>query len=196
MASMQEMDSSFWRVIFDEVFEFHQDTAGYIVIIDEFFSDFSGSPQMSDLLKYAANLQNNLELRPPKTMVKSAKTTICAINLYSASAPSIHAGDIVKVAVDLSDMLGNYRGLVAPNLNLTEKSYYGTQFATSICNAFLTTDALILSIQSADPDTEYSETPETTRARNVAEKNLRKFEAVNVGVRDKLREAFRLKAQS
>ena len=193
---MQKTDNSFWRVIVDEVIEFHQEAAGYIVIIDVFFSDFTGSPQMSDLLKYAVNLQNNLELRPPKKMIKSAKTTICAINLYSVSAPSIHASDIVKVAVDLSDMAGNYRGLVAPNLKLTEKSYYGTQFATSICNAFLTTDTLILSIQSADPDNEYSETPETTRARNVAEKNLRKFEAVHVGVRDKLREAIRVKAQS
>jgi hypothetical protein len=195
MAPEQDMNKSLWRVIIAEILEVHQDTAGYIVTIDEFLSDVSGKPQMSDLIRHAANLESNLELRPPKKMIRSAKTAVRAISLYSASVPIIHASEIVKVVVDLDGMLGNYRGLVAPNLNLSEKSYYGTQFASGICSVFLAIDAFLLRIKETDPDTEIPATAEVLGARNVAASSLEKYEAVHIGIKDKLRQAFRQKVK-
>ena len=192
---MQDTGNPFWGLIVNEVFDARENSAGYIVTIDEFFSDVSGKPKMSDLLKYATNLQNNLELRPPKKMIRSAKTAVRAINLYSNSVPIIHASDIVTVAVELDDMMESYRGLVAPNLNVAEKSYHGTKFAASICGAFLATDKLTVGIQSADSETEATEIPEIKHARKAAATNLRKIETVHIGIRDKLREAFRQKVQ-
>ena len=58
----------------------------YIVTIDEFFSDVSGKPKMSDLLKYAANLQNNLELRPPKKMIRALRQICSSLRRSSSDA--------------------------------------------------------------------------------------------------------------
>lgn len=196
MASIQDSTNPFWDLIIKKIYEVHENSAGYIVTINEFFADVPGKPKMRDLIKCASNLQNELELRPPGKMIRSAKTAIRAANLYANSVPSIHADDTVEITVDLDDMMGNYRGLMSPNLNLTEKSYYITQFAASVCNVFLVTDKFTLGIGPADSDTGHPHPPEIARARDVAEKNLKMFDAVHIGIRDKLREAFRQKLQS
>lgn len=187
---MQETISPYWLLIVDKVLGVRESSAGYMITIEEFFAGVSGNPTMSDLVRHAADLQNNLELRPPKHMIRSAMTAARAISLYPNSVPAIHASDIVDVSVELDEMMTNYRGLVEPNLNLTEKSFYGTKFAASICSVFLSADKLASSLHAERSGTDAHEDEDISRARKVAGSTLSDIESVHVGIRDKLREAF------